>query len=536
MESIQIRNLRALGDTNEVFLKPITLLLGANSTGKSTFIKVFPLFRQSVETKTRGPVLWFGNLVDFGGHLDAQKIGTEGEGISFAFRIKTPQLSNIQSPWFRLGEYMSLSGFDARIELTLKSQNETTYISGYKIQFLDDYIEFDFNYSGHCIKAKVNQTDFLEKTKNKKLIAYGQIFQQFGEFDDNNNNVPLAARGLFRGGYTDAFENILLRHCSSYFDGRTLQERRATVLRRIAIGTPQEMLKQLEGLPNQDGKWNRRIRSLNIESEEYISLRNTIILARLPRLLTYADQYLVKTFSKIQYIKPLRATAERFYRGQNLAIDEIEADGGNLAMFLRSLSNDAQENFAQWTMTELGFSVKAHLSGSHVSLRLSVKGSDKSLNLADLGFGFSQILPVVAQIWHISRLKPPEETNSTRRLALPASPRIIAIEQPELHLHPAMQALVVDLIARIVNFAKQKPDRFVFILETHSETIVNRIGQLITSNVISKDDAQVLIFEKKIQDDESSVRQATYSADGSLLNWPYGFFLPNPNFNHATQD
>ena len=49
MQSVGIKNLRILEDTGFIDIKPITLLLGANSSGKSTFLRFFPLIKQSVE-------------------------------------------------------------------------------------------------------------------------------------------------------------------------------------------------------------------------------------------------------------------------------------------------------------------------------------------------------------------------------------------------------------------------------------------------------------------------------------------------------
>src|SRR5437899_3142974 len=66
LNDIRIQNLRSLVDTGSISLKPLTLLVGANSSGKSTFLRFFPLLRQSVETPTDAPLLWFGRYVDFG--------------------------------------------------------------------------------------------------------------------------------------------------------------------------------------------------------------------------------------------------------------------------------------------------------------------------------------------------------------------------------------------------------------------------------------------------------------------------------------
>lgn len=66
LNSIRIQNLRSLVDTGDIELKPLTILVGRNSVGKSTFARTFPLIRQSCEAQKKSPVLWYGRLVDFG--------------------------------------------------------------------------------------------------------------------------------------------------------------------------------------------------------------------------------------------------------------------------------------------------------------------------------------------------------------------------------------------------------------------------------------------------------------------------------------
>ena len=66
VNTLRIQNLRSLVDTGHIDLKPITILVGRNSSGKSSFARIFPLLRQSIEASKRGPILWWGRLVDFG--------------------------------------------------------------------------------------------------------------------------------------------------------------------------------------------------------------------------------------------------------------------------------------------------------------------------------------------------------------------------------------------------------------------------------------------------------------------------------------
>ena len=83
--ALRIQNLRSISDSKFIEFKPIMILLGKNSSGKSTFLRSFPLFTQSVDKKLRGPVSWFDtSYVDFGDFKTAKnKFATDEEGISF---------------------------------------------------------------------------------------------------------------------------------------------------------------------------------------------------------------------------------------------------------------------------------------------------------------------------------------------------------------------------------------------------------------------------------------------------------------------
>ena len=542
MEAIRIQHLRSLSDSTRVEFRPLTILLGANSSGKSSFIRTIPLLRQSVETRTTGPILWYGRLVDFGSFEEAHQLGVPADSISFTFYLKTPTEQETERfagrVFYGVSSAVTAGSMDVELTLVLKRHGALTYASEYRIRFLDDELVFGFNADARCILAQIDGENITERMKDYSLLPLGQIFQVFGNQTDSADLASGSGRRYFRN-IVNSLENLLLRECSAFFDGRTGQDRRLATLHHLSIGGREEMLHQLNNIPRQDEKWGRRVAALTINSPQFLAIRKAALLARMPRLLTFADQHIVRTFSQARYIAPVRASAERFYRGQNLAVDEVDSKGENLPMFLSSLSNAEQRRFEDWTMKELGFSVKAHADGAHVTLRLTIRGSDQSLNLTDLGFGFSQILPVVALIWH-STEGPKSRLTYTSGQHLESGPRliqrVIAIEQPELHLHPEMQALVIDMIARVIRVGKASKNPFVFFIETHSETIINRLGQLISTKTIEAEDVQTLIFEKKTGSNESQVRHSTFNSEGTLNDWPYGFFLPRPFESDVNRD
>ena len=65
MDTLQLTNYRKFKDTGVIHLKPITFLVGANSSGKSSFLKFFPLLKQSLGVNRNGTFLWYSSDVDF---------------------------------------------------------------------------------------------------------------------------------------------------------------------------------------------------------------------------------------------------------------------------------------------------------------------------------------------------------------------------------------------------------------------------------------------------------------------------------------
>ena len=97
MHSIRIKNLRSLIDTEDVEIKPITFIVGSNSSGKSSFLRTFPLLRQSTEANTVGAILWYGTYVDFGTHDEAKNKYSDNNEISFSFTYDLLAKNNINN-------------------------------------------------------------------------------------------------------------------------------------------------------------------------------------------------------------------------------------------------------------------------------------------------------------------------------------------------------------------------------------------------------------------------------------------------------
>jgi len=128
---------------------------------------------------------------------------------------------------------------------------------------------------------------------------------------------------------------------------------------------------------------------------------------------------------------------------------------------------------------------------------ISRQGTD--VNLTDVGFGISQILPLIVQIFL-------------------GVNQIITIEQPELHLHPRLQAELGELFAVGI---KERGHQF--IIETHSEHLLLRIQKLVRDGKVSNDEISVNYVLPL--EGESEVQNIGIDSKGALVdNWPGGFF------------
>ncbi len=66
LTKFRLRNFRSFADTGDIEIKPINLLVGANSSGKSSILKFFPLLKQSIfGRRFRGVFSWLSEEVDF---------------------------------------------------------------------------------------------------------------------------------------------------------------------------------------------------------------------------------------------------------------------------------------------------------------------------------------------------------------------------------------------------------------------------------------------------------------------------------------
>ena len=221
--------------------------------------------------------------------------------------------------------------------------------------------------------------------------------------------------------------------------------------------------------------------------------------------------------NSIFYLGPLRDYPRREYqwagsspegvgqRGER-TIDAILAatrDGEMRSLGYRARRRPFQEMIA-YCLRKLGLIHEFHLEeiASGTNLYRSIVRTTKDsapTALADVGFGVSQVLPALVLLYYV-----PEQS-------------IVLMEQPEIHLHPSVQAGLADIILNV-----SKARNLQVIVESHSEHLMRRLQRRVAEQKASADDVKLYFVSNK--KGEARVDDLALNEWGEIENWPDGFF------------
>jgi len=523
IKAFRIQNLRAIADSGWIKLAKINVLVGKNSAGKSTLLRVLPLLRQSVEKPTKGPILWYGRFVDFGNFQNAVNSENKSEGVVLDFSMSLRGadvgskhtgrdellIGSVETSHF----YKDLRNVKASLTVGFGPADEVGKARSVTLDLGSDIVKFNYDQSGSVVEIEVNDRKISLPSRRRWFMQSGKILPiplivKEESFDDGGTEKKYLTVEI------RPFSDLLIKSLTSFFRGNTSREKIAEFAATLLYADEDSFFAQLKAHSNVSSTFKSHIGLFSAASVEIKQVREAVLLASLSGIFRRIDQELVEFSNSVRYVEPLRATAERYYRQQDLAVDEIDSRGENAAMFLSSLAFWEKSNLQTWMMSNLGFSADVEQGSGHIQVKISSRDG-VSKNIADLGFGYSQMLPIILLFWR--SLVAPGPRRADSRL-------VLAIEQPELHLHPHFQAQISDVMAAVVT--ERRASSACLFLETHSEHIVNRLGQLISKGKLKESDVQILVIESDVKG-RSSVRRVLFDEKGFLDDgWPSGFFIP----------
>ncbi len=222
-------------------------------------------------------------------------------------------------------------------------------------------------------------------------------------------------------------------------------------------------------------------------------------------------------FGNIVMTGPLRGKPKRFYTKEELQRDFLQWPMKDV------ISHEQLVRIARVISTHLpllGVDVELvfekisskHGTPSIYSVILRDRSTNAYHNIADVGFGISQVIPIMMALNYDLRN------------------RLIVVEQPEIHLHPKAQTGLADILIKTSDFSDQDGSKASFqrsilrVVETHSEHLVHGIQILVANREISREDVAIYHVSKD-QKGETTAKLMELDEKGCLMEkWPEGFF------------
>ena len=423
-----LRDVRCFGGEQRGRLRPITLLVGENSTGKTTFLGCYgALLRMLARFGT------LDELLDFNQE-------------PFAMGSFRDIVRSRRGPRGRINEF--------QIGVALETQRSGLPYDRLTATFREEGSQPTIG----CLRFQFGSESFLELQRNDDggtavRVSDGVLQQMDIPFDMAVRTLPMSM-SVFD------LDDDLLRptpHLKPIFEG----------LRSMRP-------------PIRGGK-NRRS-SLN-----------------LPELIPVA---------------PLRSKPKRTY---DPVRETASPEGEHIPMLMMRLDHTDKNHWDSLhdDLVEFGsdaglFSdIKVRRHGRQMSdpFQLQVKvRSGPYANIVDVGYGISQSLPILVDIM-AAKDRPPRPRRHERTFVL---------QQPEVHLHPRGQAQLASLF---IQAFKKRGNRF--LIETHSDYIVDRVRISVLQGLLKPDDVSILYFEPN--GNAVNIHNMGLDNDGNLEGAPPGY-------------
>ena len=551
---IEIENVKGIGSRQSLELRPITLLFGPNSAGKSTILQALHFLREILERGNIDPDFTIaGGLLDLGGFATLVHNHELDRTVTLAVTLDVSDEQGVEGLPLNAGLSFGEPEF---AELPIR------YLVGESAEYRDYAIVQEVGLEVDVRWSELEQAPYVGRLAieldGEPLAAIVSPPQEGrAQLTDFNFAHPLLLRAVLPDD-APADETGELTASSPLADEIWALAREATADRstpdvpddqlRIAVGT------SLGALPALERELILDIRDPDVTKVEFEGRTPRVNgLRSLLSEMTLGPARLVRNhLAQMTYIGPLREIPTRGYRPQVTPAEARWAHGlAAWDLVYTDRSSDLMEEVNRWLsgesrlqtsyrlervefkeipvpgtmhqMFERGLNEDdiGDLQDLYRSLatrtEIALRDFEKGILVSpkDVGVGISQMVPVVVA-------------------ALRKQDGVLGIEQPELHVHPAIQVGMGDLFIRA---AAGDPDRLssgkTLIIETHSEHIMLRLLRRIRETTddelppgvagLTPEDLSIIYVESAY--DGVRFRSLHVDAEGEFLDrWPRGFF------------
>lgn len=491
-----ITNFKVFAERQHFQLAPITLIYGPNSGGKSSIIQALLLLKQSVDASINQGLndrvlIPKGLYVDLGQSKSIHHKHQFSNEISLevGFKVSEVLAKRFPSPVFSPDDLVSTTLHFEHKEILRTKLPVLTRVK----------------YGASTMGAHTLDLDLIRATKKLKKA----------DSDELDLEDPIELRRKSTHFVTSALSGIIS------FNNFLINtpKIRATEMRKDFFG--------IENMTNEDGK-----NSIHVELRPSITGRTNYLpsyVRKHPELetLDVPSKALFQIarifnlqFESMSYLGPLRSRPKRFYELSQQYQGSVGSSGEHSIEALKSDTSDAKDEgeivefVNEWLVNfEIPYTIEVSEIGDEVlgdlaMLKLKDDRTNISVAATDVGFGIGQLLPIII-----------EGALAARAYKLSGRNKTICIEQPEIHLHPKLQANIANFF---VTTAQEHGCQW--IIETHSEALMLRLQKQMREGKLKSDEISVA-FVEPAGESGSRIINLRLDAMGNFLDeWPGGFF------------
>ena len=540
LTELSLENFKAFCKPTHIPLAPITLIFGENSAGKSTILQALALLKQSHDGRDSGGTLLpraEEGLVDLGGfhellfdhdpkrvlriglavdtaedrrsaHVARRKmrqphLPSLGLRLSFSAAEKGSSINLVHLDLLESLQEDPLARFACRKptkeELRAFARGSSWLLPASKKRTRSSFLiaQCEFVSSSMPLWRDVCDACLEQRDKLVRVLKRYRDERSVGTWSRTpSDEGPDSEPGLESLRLDQAIEFY-----STAFD---LDD----FVSRMVTGQLDSLL-ALDGfLP---GPW-RRHRSTSLPELEVFDLAarhgdfKPLPMPDAPALTGFAGRLIEDVLFSLFPMGPYRRPPQRWYIFSGSQPSDVGTRGELLPDLLYQRPELVEEVNGWLRRLEVDYSIAVRsIGGGHTDLfevRLldARRSPPVEVALPDVGFGISQMLPFVVH-------------------CLASTDQIISIEQPEVHIHPRLQAELGELLARSI----KAPYRHQFLIETHSEHLILRVQKLVRDGLLIPDDVSVIHVSRAKSG--SVARRLNLDHEGDFVDdWPGGFF------------
>jgi len=423
IEAIRLQRFKGFLDSGWIELKPITLLFGYNSSGKSTILQALLMLKQTLESPAKEiPIIFSGNRVDLGTFYDVAH--------RHEISDETPIVLSLR---VNLKNYLDLLAEQGSVSSNTPESEENGE------RFLFDELK-----RNSCVEVSIS-INYERKKKLNELTGFSLKISERNIFSHSNTSIKKID-----------WEHFIPKS-NEYHHAYVFKYSLFTLLEKSIYDTYQELtnIGPVRAIPLRIQQFTgERPFTVGAEGEDALKI-------------LYLSQY-NHTFPASLHDNVNAWLASYHYRFQWKMLDE---------------------NIGQVILTDMR--------------------TNLPVNLKDVGFGISQVLPIVIQV-HAA----PQNS-------------IVLIEQPEIHLHSRAQAELADLFIQAVSAGSASGKRL--LIETHSETLLLRLRRRLAEHTL-KGDAQsgiaaddIAMYFIENESGQSIAHRIHLNEHGEFVEMPEGF-------------